>query len=153
MNIIREWAFHLHLIMAISWIGGSIFMFVLGVSLRDKRAQQEVYPHIGPIFGWFELIALISLLMSGYILGEYYNLFVLLEDPFKTKISEAIFIKIVLVFLLTIFTALHFIIAYKTNGKKRSRFQQILSRSSSILILILNLFVMHYAIILRDILK
>jgi uncharacterized membrane protein len=31
---ITEWAFHIHLLMAISWIGGSVFMFVLGITLR-----------------------------------------------------------------------------------------------------------------------
>ena len=44
------WVFHLHLIAAISWIGGSVFMFALGISLRDKDAQKQVYPHVGPIF-------------------------------------------------------------------------------------------------------
>ncbi|HHH20692.1 MAG TPA: hypothetical protein ENK87_02080, partial [Nitratifractor sp.] len=81
MHFIQESMFHIHLIMAISWIGGSVFMFVLGVSLRDKKVQQEVYPHIGPIFGWFELLALIALLISGFYLGSYYNLFVLLLHP------------------------------------------------------------------------
>ncbi len=64
MSFLQEWMFHIHLIMAISWIGGSVFMFVLGITLRDKKAQQEVYPHVGPIFGWFEMFALISLLIT-----------------------------------------------------------------------------------------
>jgi len=153
MDIIREWAFHIHLIMAISWIGGSVFMFVLGVSLRDKKAQQEVYPHIGPIFGWFEVVALISLLLSGFILGHYYNLFEMLLNPNGSKISNALYYKAILVAILTVATIVHFIIAYKTNGKERTKLQNILSRTSSMLIFILNLFVMHYAIVLRDILK
>ncbi len=128
-------------------------MFVLGVSLRDKKAQQEVYPHIGPIFGWFEVVALVSLLISGFILGQYYNLFELLLNPNGSKISQALYYKSILVAILTIATVIHFVIAYKTNGKERSRLQNILSRTSSMLIFILNLFVMHYAIILRDILK
>ncbi len=152
MNFINEWAFHIHLIMAISWIGGSVFMFVLGITLRDKKAQQEVYPHIGPIFGWFEVVALISLLLSGFILGINYNLFDLILHPDDSKISDALLKKIILVGILTIATIIHFIIAYQTNGKKRTKIQQILSRASSMLIFILNLFVMHYAIILRDIL-
>ncbi len=152
MDILTEWAFHIHLLMAISWIGGSIFMFVLGISLRDKEAQNQVYPHIGPIFGWFELVALIALLISGYIMGVHYNLFELLFSNQNTKISEALKIKVILVIILTIATIIHFVIAYKTNGKERTKLEQILSRSSSMLIFILNLFVMHYAIIMRDIL-
>jgi uncharacterized membrane protein len=138
--------------MAISWIGGSMFMFVLGVTLRDKKAQNQVYPHIGPIFGWFELVALIVLLISGYIMGMNYNLFSLLLNPNGSKISDALRIKVVLVAVLTVATIVHFVIAYKTNGKERSRVEQILSRSSSMLIFILNIFVMHYAIVMRNIL-
>ena len=152
MGFLTEWMFHIHLIMAISWIGGSVFMFVLGITLRDKKAQQEVYPHVGPIFGWFELFALISLLISGFILGDYYNLFEILLHPNGTQISDAVVKKAILVLILTIATVVHFVIAYKTNGKERTKLQNILSRGSSMLIFILNLFVMHYAIILRNIL-
>jgi len=53
---------------------------------------------------------------------------------------------------LTVATIIHFVIAYKTNGKERTKVEQILSRFSSMLIFFLNLFVMHYAIVLRDIL-
>jgi len=153
LSWITEWAFHIHLIMAISWIGGSVFMFILGIlSLRDKKAQQEVYPHIGPIFGWFEVVALIALLASGFILGIHYNLFEVLMHNNGTKISEALKMKVILVAILTVATIIHFVIAYKTNGKERTKVEQILSRFSSMLIFFLNLFVMHYAIVLRDIL-
>ncbi len=152
MDFIKEWAFHIHLIMAISWIGGSVFMFVLGVTLRDKKAQQEVYPHVGPIFGWFEVVALISLLVTGIILGVKYNLFDLLLNPNNSEISNALKHKVYLVTILTIATVIHFIIAYKTNGKERTKLEHMLSRASSMTIFVLNLFVMHYAIVLRDIL-
>jgi uncharacterized membrane protein len=138
--------------MAISWIGGSIFMFVLGITLRDKEAQNQVYPHIGPIFGWFELFALVILLISGYIMGLHYNLFELLFLDQSTKISDALKMKVILVSILTVATVIHFIIAYKTNGKERTKIEQILSRGSSMMIFLLNLFVMHYAIVMRDIL-
>ena len=152
MGFLTEWMFHIHLIMAISWIGGSVFMFVLGVTLRDKKAQQEVYPHVGPIFGWFEVFALISLLISGIVLGGYYNLFDLLFYPNSSEISDALIKKVILVAILTVATIVHFIIAYKTNGKERTKLENMLSRGSSMLIFFLNLFVMHYAIILRNIL-
>jgi len=152
MSFLQEWMFHIHLIMAISWIGGSVFMFVLGVTLRDKKAQQDVYPHVGPIFGWFEVFALISLLISGFFLGGYYNLFELLLHPNSSEISDALQKKVILVSILTVATIIHFVIAYKTNGKERTKIENLLSRGSSMLIFFLNLFVMHYAIILRDIL-
>ena len=152
MTFLKETFFHLHLIMAISWIGGSVFMFILGISLRDKKAQQEVYPHIGPIFGWFEVIALIALLISGFYLGNYYHLLELLAHPNGSEVSNAIKNKAILVTILTLATIVHFVIAYKTNGKERTKIQNILSRGSSMLIFFLNLFVMHYAIVLRNIL-
>jgi len=149
---ITEWAFHIHLIMAISWIGGSVFMFVLGITLRDKKAQQEVYPHVGPIFGWFEVAALVMLLVTGLIMGINYHLFEILLNPNGSAISDALTKKVGLVTVLTVATVIHFIIAYKTNGKERTPLQQFLSRGSSMLIFFLNLFVMHYAIVLRNIL-
>ena len=149
---ITQWAFHIHLIMAISWIGGSVFMFVLGITLRDKKAQQEVYPHVGPIFGWFEVVALVMLLTTGFIMGVDFHLFTLLLHPNGSRISDALQMKVVLVSVLTIATVIHFIIAYRTNGKERTRLEQLFSRGSSMLIFFLNLFVMHYAIVLRDIL-
>ncbi len=149
---ITKWAFHIHLIMAISWIGGSVFMFVLGITLRDKKAQQEVYPHIGPIFGWFEVVSLVLLLSTGFIMGAEYHLFDLMMHSDGSTISDALHKKVLMVGVLTVATVIHFVIAYRTNGKRRTPLQQFLSRGSSLLIFFLNLFVMHYAIVLRNIL-
>jgi uncharacterized membrane protein len=127
-------------------------MFVLGITLRDKEAQKAVYPHVGPIFGWFEVVALIILLASGVILGIKYGLFSMILNDNGTLISNALNMKVALVAVLTIATIVHFVIAYKTNGKERTKLQNMLSRGSSMLIFFLNLFVMHYAIVLRNIL-
>ena len=62
------WTLHLHLVAAIAWIGGAFFMFLLGVSLRQKEDQDAVYPRIGPIYGYFETVALIILLITGYMM-------------------------------------------------------------------------------------
>ncbi|WP_434658717.1 hypothetical protein [Sulfurimonas sp. NW9] len=59
---------HIHLIAAIAWIGGSIFMFILGITLLDKEKQQQVYPVIGPIFGYFELVSIVVLLLTGTVM-------------------------------------------------------------------------------------
>lgn len=144
--------FHIHLIAAIAWIGGSIFMFVLGISLRDKQAQKQVYPIVGPIFGWFELITLIILLLSGIKLGIDYNLFKMMFYDMSIPVSNAVTKKVAIVIVLTLVTVVHFVVAYRTNDRERTPTEQILSRASSMLIFILNLFVMHYAIVLRNIL-
>jgi uncharacterized membrane protein len=152
MSILADWSFHIHLIAAISWIGGSIFMFVLGITLRDKEAQKKVYPHVGPIFGWFEAVVFVILLVTGGILGIEYGLFDLLMHPNDSAVSSALQKKVALVVTLAVPTVIHFIIAYRTNDKERTPLEQLLSRGSSMAIFFLNLFVMHYAIMLRDIL-
>ena len=152
MSMLADWAFHIHLVAAISWIGGSVFMFVLGITLRDKEAQKKVYPHVGPIFGWFEAVVFVILLLTGGILGIEYGLFDLLLHPNETAISDALQMKVALVVTLAVPTVVHFIIAYRTNDKERTPFEHLLSRGSSMAIFFLNLFVMHYAIMLRDIL-
>lgn len=148
-----DWVFHIHLIAAISWIGGSVFMFVLGVTLTDKKVQKAVYPHVGPIFGWFEVGALVILLMTGLVLGSNYSLFPLLFSGDTSSLTTALKWKAFLVLVLTIVTIIHFVIAYRTNIRERTRRENLISRGSSMLIFFLNLFVMHYGIMLRNILN
>ena len=146
------WAIHIHLIAAISWIGGSIFMFALGVSMRDKKAQKEVYPHIGPIFGYFEVVALMFLLATGSYMITDYGLIELLFTDYHSPVVDALRTKLWIVLVLLIVTVIHFTIALKTNNRERTRAEHMISRASSMLIFFLNLFVLHYAMIIRDIL-
>ena len=143
---------HLHLFAAIAWIGGSIFMFVLGVSLRDKKQQQEVYPHIGPIFGYFELVSLIILMITGFFLilenGLIYSIF----ETDSSDLTVFLRTKLLIVLFVIIATIIHFYIALKTNTTKRTPLQNTLSRSTSMFIFIANLFILHYAIMIRSIL-
>ena len=148
-----HWVFHIHLIAAVSWIGGSVFMFVLGVTLRDKKVQKAVYPHVGPIFGWFEVGALVILLLTGLMLGSNYSLFPLLFSGDTSGLTTALKWKAFLVLVLTIVTIIHFVVAYRTNDRERTRRENLISRGSSMLIFFLNLFVMHYGIMLRNILN
>ena len=146
-----NWWIHLHLFAAIAWIGGSIFMFVLGVTLTDKKKQKEVYPHVGPIFGYFELASLALLLISGLIMIDNDGLLELLLNNDNSEISILLRNKLYLVFSLVIATILHFIIAYRTNNTQRSKLENLISRGSSLFIFFVNLFVLHYAILIRSI--
>jgi uncharacterized membrane protein len=146
------WAIHIHLLAAISWIGGSIFMFVLGITLRDKEAQKSVYPHVGPIFGYFEVVALVFLLITGTWMIYDYGLIELLFTDYHSKVIDSLRIKLSMVLVLLLVTIVHFVIALKTNGKERTHLQNLISRGSSMLIFFLNLFVLHYAMVIRDIL-
>jgi uncharacterized membrane protein len=146
------WALHIHILAAIAWIGGSIFMFVLGVTMRDKKAQESVYPYVGPIFGYFEVVALMFLLSTGTFMITDYGLIELIFADYHSEVVDSLRIKLMIVLVLLIVTVIHFVIALKTNGKQRTYMQNLISRGSSMLIFFLNLFVLHYAMVIRDIL-
>ena len=144
---------HFHLFAAIAWIGGSIFMFVLGITLTDKQKQKEVYPHVGPIFGYFELVSLAILLASGVIMILNNGLFDLVFSDDSSEVVELLRNKLWLVLSLIIATAVHFFVAYRTNDKERTPLENIISRGSSLFIFFVNLFVLHYAIMIRSIIS
>ena len=147
------WEIHLHLIAAVSWIGGSVFMFVLGISLKDKEDQQAVYPRIGPIFGYFEIGALVVLLITGTLMIINNGLiYILFDDSVNNVVTSALREKLIIVGVMTVITVIHTVIAFKTNGKDRTKLEKIISRGSSMGIFILNFLVLHYAIVIRDIL-
>jgi len=148
----EAWALHLHLIAAISWIGGAIFMFILGVSLRDKKAQNEVYPRIGPIYGYFEVVALIILLISGYSMIDQNGLITILFSNITNDVIDALRMKLYIVAVIVVMTVIHMVISLQTIHKEKTLIQKMLSRGSSMGILLLNLWVLHYAMVLRDIL-
>lgn len=128
-------------------------MFVLGVSLTDKQKQKEVYPHIGPIFGYFELVSLGILLISGVIMIQNNGLYDLIFSDDSSDVVELLRAKLWLVFSLVVATVVHFYIAFETNTQERSPLQNFISRGSSLFIFFVNLFVLHYAIMIRSILS
>jgi uncharacterized membrane protein len=145
------WEIHIHLIAAVSWIGGSVFMFVLGISLKDKEDQQAVYPRVGPIFGYFEIGSLVTLLITGTLMIINNGLIDILFDmTIHNIVIDALRHKLIIVAIMTLITVIHTIIAFRTNGKERTKLEMIISRGSSIGIFILNFIVLHYAIIIRD---
>ena len=147
------WEIHIHLIAAVSWIGGSVFMFVLGISLKGKENQNAVYPRIGPIFGYFEIVSLIALLTTGTLMIIKNGLItVLFDDTVHNIAIDALREKLLIVVAMTFITILHTIIAFRTNGKERTKLETIISRGSSMGIFILNFVVLHHAIVIRDVL-
>ncbi|MDD3592050.1 MAG: hypothetical protein PHO65_05380 [Sulfurovum sp.] len=146
------WLLHLHLIAAISWIGGAIFMFILGIGLRDKKGQKEVYPRIGPIYGYFEVVALIFLLITGYMMIDQHGLLAILFSDITNEVMDALRMKLYIVGVIIVMTVIHMTISLMTINKEKTVIQTLLSRGSSMGILLLNLWVLHYAMVLRDIL-
>jgi len=146
-----SWELHIHLVAAVSWIGGSVFMFILGISLRKKSDQEAVYPKIGPIFGYFEIVSLLLLLITGVLMITNNGLMdILFHNDVHNQAIDALRQKLVLVAIVTIITIVHTTIAFKTNGKDRTKLETILSRISSMGIFILNFLILHYAIVIRD---
>ncbi|NOR55623.1 MAG: hypothetical protein GQ531_05390 [Sulfurovum sp.] len=146
------WEIHLHLVAAIAWIGGAFFMFVLGVSLRQKEDQEAVYPRIGPIYGYFETGALIILLMTGYMMISNNGLIQILFSNITNEVMDALRIKLQIVAVIFVLTVIHMTISMLTLHKIKTPVQKFFSKASSMGIFLLNLVVLHYAMVLRDIL-
>ena len=144
---------HFHLFAAIAWIGGSIFMFVLGITPKDKQKQREVYPHIGPIFGYFELVSLAILVISGFLMIQNNGLYDLILTDDTSDVAQMLRAKLWIVLSMVIATIVHFIIAFRTNNTERTNLQNFISRGSSLFIFFANLFVLHYAIMIRSIIN
>jgi len=146
------WEIHLHLIAAIAWIGGGFFMFVLGISLRNKEDQDAVYPRIGPLYGYYETGALIILLFSGLTMIYQNGLLDILFSNVTNEVIEALRIKLQIVAIIFILTIIHMTVSMMTLHKVKTPLQKLLSKGSSMGIFLLNLIVLHYAMVLRDIL-
>ena len=146
------WELHLHMVAAIAWIGGAFFMFILGVSLRDKEDQDAVYPRIGPIYGYFETAALIILLVTGYMMISNNGLLSILFSNITNEVMDALRIKLQIVAVIFLMTVIHMTISMMTLNKIKTPRQRLFSKASSMGIFLLNLVVLHYAMVLRDIL-
>ncbi|MCF6244680.1 MAG: hypothetical protein L3J43_06555 [Sulfurovum sp.] len=146
------WELHLHIAAAIAWIGGGFFMFLLGVSLRKKEDQDAVYPRIGPIYGYFETGALIVLLITGYTMINNNGLLTILFSNVTNEVIEALRIKLQIVAVIFLLTVIHMTISMMTLHKVKTPMQKLFSKGSSMGIFLLNLVVLHYAMVLRDIL-
>ena len=143
---------YIHILAATVWVGGSIFLFFLGIFLRDKEAQKQVYLHIGPLYGYLESVWHVILIATGLHLFYSYSLDAILAAQTPKDLTYYLMVKIVLVVLITVATIVHMYIAFKTHGKERTKLQLFLSRSSSMAIFLLNLLILWYAIQIRSLL-
>ncbi|HFQ62447.1 MAG TPA: hypothetical protein ENK39_09160 [Epsilonproteobacteria bacterium] len=147
-----NWALHFHLIAAIAWIGGGFLMFVLGITLRNKQDQDAVYPRIGPIYGYYETGALIILLITGTTMIYNNGLLTILFSPVTNEVIDALRTKLYVVAVIVLLTIIHMTVSMMTVHKVKTPLQRLLSKGSSMGIFLLNLVVLHYAMVLRDIL-
>ncbi len=141
---------YIHLLAATVWIGGSVFLFALGVFLRDKEAQKRVYFYVGPIYGYVETVWLTILIITGLFMLFHLGLDNILFT--SSKLASLLHTKLFLVVLITIATTIHMYIAFKTNGIERTPIQKLLSRASSMAIFLLNLTILWFAMEIRNLL-
>jgi len=113
---------YIHLLAATAWIGGSIFMFALGITLRDKQKQEAVYPVVGPIFGYFEVASLVILLISGILMAMDDGLLKLVFEGNQSHVVDLLRTKLWFVLIIVVASILHFSIALKTNDTKRTKY-------------------------------
>ena len=140
---------YIHIVAAAAWIGGSILLFVLGITLRDKEAQKIVYFHIGPLYGYFETFVLIILLVSGGYLYYAYS-FHSFADSYSNNLGYLMHLKIAFVVLITVATIIHMYISLKANGRDKTFIEKIFARSTSMIIFLLNFVILWIAIDIRD---
>jgi len=146
------WALHFHLVAAIAWIGGGFLMFILGITLSNKQDQDAVYPRIGPIYGYYETGALIVLLLTGTTMIYNNGLMSILFSNVTNEVIDALRIKLYVVSVIVILTIIHMTVSMMTIDKVKTPLQKLFSKGSSMGIFLLNLVVLHYAMVLRDIL-
>lgn len=127
-------------------------MFLLGVSLRKKEDQDAVYPRIGPLYGYFETGALIILLITGYSMIANNGLLDILFSNLSNEVIDALRIKLYLVGVIIVLTVIHMTISMIRLNQEKTPLEKFFSRGSSMGIFLLNLVVLHYAMVLRDIL-
>ena len=142
--------FYFHLLAAASWVGGAMLLFILGIGLRDKEAQKTVYHYIGPLYGYFESVVLVILLTTGgYMLWEK-GLISVFEST--GRFSQLLWIKLILVGLITFATIVHMTISLRAHGRERTIKEKLISRATSLMIFFLNLVILYFAIQIRNIL-
>ena len=144
-----DYVLYIHILAATVWIGGSIFLFTLGIFLRDKKAQERVYLHIGPLYGYMESVWLTVLIVTGFWMFFHLGIDEVIENDTPHNFAHVMTIKLYLVALITVFTIVHMYIAFKTHGKERTKLQKILSRGSSMAIFLLNLVIIWFAMQVR----
>uniref|UniRef100_UPI003568FC55 hypothetical protein n=1 Tax=Sulfurovum sp. TaxID=1969726 RepID=UPI003568FC55 len=101
---------------------------------------------------YFETVALIILLITGYTMISNNGLLDILFSNLSNEVIDSLRIKLYLVGVIIVLTVIHMTISMMTLHKEKTPLEKFFSRGSSMGIFLLNLVVLHYAMVLRDIL-
>lgn len=99
----------LHLLAAITWIGGMLFILLVLLPIvrpaLDPDDRAVLVGRVGSRYGVISVIALVTLLVTGYFNGERRH--VDWTDLTTTTYGTRLFVKLVLVAVIVVVTALH----------------------------------------------
>jgi putative copper export protein len=139
----------LHIISAIFWIGGMLFLSLVIVpfllALKDPKDRSAVYRQIGPKYRTLAWIAIIILLITGplnlYLLGINPAI-IFTPDFLATSYGKMLLIKLILVFIIVVSSLLHdFWVGPKAReSKKFSTYARIFGRTNLIIAILIVLF-------------
>ncbi|WP_190271955.1 hypothetical protein [Arcobacter nitrofigilis] len=125
-----------------------MLLFGMGIYFKDPKVQNVIYSHIGPFYGYFQLIWLTLLIITGLLLLNQHNLYsIILSEEFKnSQFGILLYRKLLIVLLVVIATAIHMYISLKAHGRERTKKEKITSRASSMFIFLFNFSIIWYAI-------
>lgn len=138
----------IHIIAAATWVGGGMLLFGMGLYFKDPKVQNTIYSHIGPFYGYFQLIWISILIISGLLLLQQHHIYsIILEASFKeSTFGTLLYRKLFIVFMVILATTVHMFISLKTHNKERTKYQKLISRASSMFIFICNFLIIWYAL-------
>ena len=137
----------IHIISAATWVGGGLLLFGMGIYFKDPKVQKVIYSHIGPFYGYFQLIWITLLIITGLLLLNQHNLYsIILDEEFRnSQFGILLYRKLFIVFLVVFATAVHMYISLKAHGRERSNKEKMISRASSMFIFLFNFSIIWYA--------
>lgn len=138
---------YIHIIAAATWVGGGLLLFGMGIYFKDPKVQNTIYSHIGPFYGYFQLIWITTLIITGALLLNQHDIYTMIgTDTFEqSRFAELLYRKLMIVALVVIATAVHMYISLKAHGRERTKLEKIISRGSSMIIFIFNFSIIWYA--------
>lgn len=149
-------ALFLHIISAIFWIGGMLFLTLVVapflMTIPDPKEKSKIYQIVGKKYRFWGWVAIITLLVTGpYILYGLWNVSpgqIFSSGLHSTSFGKALSIKLTLVALIVISSFLHdFWIGPKARGSRNySKFARIFGRSN----LLIALLIVIFAVIIRS---
>lgn len=149
-------ALFLHVISAVFWVGGMLFLTVVIVpflqSMPDPQDRSKVYQVVGKKFRLYGWVAIITLLVTGpVVLYLIYGIPVtdlFSRELHSTGFGKALAVKLSLVALLVLSSLFHdFYLGPKAKGSPRLTFwARVFGRSN----LLVALLIVIFAVILRS---